>query len=99
MSPTYWSASQIKAAAHAYSWELIPAQPPIGAWDIPAWGARRGRFKVMVRERCDGGLVGVWITYPVYDGSNCDYLGPLNHGKLAQVLEFLRDPTSRSKLR
>lgn len=99
MSPTYWTASQIKAAAHAYSWEIVKVQPPTSAWDVPAWGARRGRFKVMVTERRDGGLIGVWITYPMSDGANVDYLGPRYHGKLSEVLEFLRDPTSRVKLR
>jgi hypothetical protein len=97
MSPTYWTSSQIITAARANDWEIIKAQPPISAWDIPAWGARKGRFKVMVRERRDGGLIGVWITYPKSDGANCDYLGPLHRGKLAEVLEFLRDPTSRGR--
>lgn len=90
MSPTYWTASQIKAAVREHGWEFIRAAKPTSSWDIPAWGAKKGRCTVMVTERRDGGLLGVWLTYPKSSGSNCDYYGPRSAGKLDTVLKFIK---------
>lgn len=90
MSPTYWTASQIKMAARANGWEFIPC---VDGKD--PWGARKGRYKVMFEETRVGGLSRVWFTYPVSGGANCDYLGPRYRDKLGEVLAFLKDPTCR----
>ena len=94
MSPTYWTASQIKAAVRANGWELVPCVGGGGR----VWGARKVRYRVMLQETRPGGLSAAWFTYPVSDGANCDYLGPRYRNKLAEVLAFLNDPTIRTRL-
>lgn len=90
MSPTYWTASQIKMAARENGWEFVPCVDGAGPW-----GARKDRYKVMFQENRAGGLSAVWFTFPMPDGANCDYLGPRYQNKLGEVLAFLRDPTCR----
>jgi hypothetical protein len=84
MSPTYWTASQIKTSARANGYEFVKAVDGEGPW-----GCRKGRRNVMFCERRDGGLSQVWVTYPVSGGSNCVYFGPRYRGKLRAVLRFL----------
>lgn len=91
MSPTYWTSTLIIRAAQDNGWEIIPCQPPNTVWTI-----RKGRNQAQIQERRDGGLTWVTFTFPVSDGSNCDYLGPRYRNKLAEVLEFLKNPRSRA---
>jgi hypothetical protein len=81
VSPTYWTASQIKIAARANSWEFIKAETPAAPW-----GCRKPGRKVMLQEDRRGGLTQVWLTY---DGINVHYFGPRYRGKLLLVLRFL----------
>lgn len=91
MSPSYWTASQIKAAVCEHGWEFVKARP--GDPD-QAWGARKGQYKVLFKENRRGGLVWVRFTYPVSGGINCDHLGIRYRDKLSKVLEFIKDPTA-----
>ncbi len=96
MSPTYWTASQIKSAARAHGWEIRPATMPGAGWTL-----HKGRSKAVIGERRDGGLCFVYLTYPKCSGANCDYYGPRAKDKLQTVLKFLCDcpdvtPTERT---
>lgn len=92
MSPTYWTASQIKKAAREHGWEFIPARP---SDPDHAWGARKDRYQVIFKENSRGGLVWVQFHYPVSGGFNVDHIGSDYRNKLAEVLAFLKDPTCR----
>lgn len=91
MSPTYWTASRIKAAARAHGWEIGQPRAPETSWDVPPWECRKGRQTVVIYERRDGGLLGVTLRYPLYGGTNSDYYGPRCRDKLRTVLDFLCD--------
>lgn len=93
MSPTYWTASQIKAAVREHDWEFVKARP-----NDPdcAWGARKDRHQVLLKENRRGGLVWVRFHYPATGGINVDHLGPDYRNKLAEVLTFLKDPNRRA---
>jgi hypothetical protein len=84
MSPSYWTASQIKMAAREHGWEIRAAKSPDAGWTI-----HKERCKVTIGERRDGGLCWIYLRYPKYGGMNCDYFGPRYRGKLAVVLKFL----------
>lgn len=93
MSPTYWTASQIKAAAREHGWEIRPAAHPDAAWTL-----HKDHYKVLIGERRDGGLCWVGFTFPVSGGMNHDHLGPRHRGKLDQVLNFLVNPKCRYRV-
>ena len=86
MSPTYWTASRIKTAARAHGWEIRP-----GSLFGGGWTCQKDQRKVVVSERCDGGLNWVRTRYPIYGGVNVDYYGPRFANKLDVVLDFLCD--------
>lgn len=94
MSPTYWTATQIKAAVRQHGWELIKVRP-----DDRTWGARKGSYQVILKEDRRGGLVWVRFHYPTVLGPTGTYhLGPTARNKLAEVLDFLaRVPTNGEK--
>ena len=96
MSPTYWTASQIKAAIREHGWEFVKARP-----DDPdhAWGARKDRYQLLFKEDRRGGLVWVRFHYPASGGMNVDHIGSDYRGKLGEALAFLKDPDSRHPLR
>lgn len=95
MSPTYWTASQIKMAVRTHGWEFIKARP---ADPDQAWGARKDCYEVILKENRRGGLVWVSFTHPVSGGFNVDHLGPRYRGKFEEVLQFLADPSCRKPL-
>jgi hypothetical protein len=57
VSPTYWTASQLKTAAQANGWQFIRSIGPTGPW-----GMRRGNLRVLLQERRDGGLLWISLT-------------------------------------
>ena len=58
MSPTYWTASQIKIAARANGWKFIPC---VDGKD--PWGMEFGSIRVMLWEDRRGGLRKVVLTH------------------------------------
>lgn len=88
MSPTYWTASQIKMAARANGWEFIKATDEVHfffRYPSGVWGCRKPGRKVLFQEDRRGGLTQAWFVY----AGRFDYFGPRRPQKLRAVLRFL----------
>lgn len=92
MSPTYWTASQIIAAAREHGWETIPAEKSGGLFEPPKpWSVKKGITTIEIFERRDGGLLKVTIRRSWPGGSDVYVFGPRDKGKLATVLRFIEE--------
>lgn len=89
MSPTYWTASQIKIAARAHGWEFIKCDPP----GEGPWGVYKDNIKIMFQEDRRGGLV--WATLTRFLGAvdrDCVRIGRDFRNKKEAVLSWMTEP-------
>ena len=102
MSPTYWTASQIKQAARDHDWQFIKDIPPTGSWGMAKEILHRSDagkrydyiegLRVMVHEDRRGGLRWVSITRRRPGDLDQVYLGPRYANKRDVVLSWLTEP-------
>jgi hypothetical protein len=102
MSPTYWTASQLKAAAIRHGWLFIGATEPQGWWGMrregssPDCGCCAHRYspalRIMVQEDRRGGLMRASLTRIRDGGSDTVQLGPRTAHKREAVLSWLTEP-------